>query len=81
MSKIHYDQIKAPIKGIAREDMLEDPCDIDQLSRFLYQVHERLSGGLHYSCYQEQWIVEQIVPNSRAAEYFKLKWDDFAAAH
>jgi hypothetical protein len=51
MSKIHYDQIKAPVKGIAREDMLEDPCDLDQLSRFLYQVHERLSGGLHYNCY------------------------------
>ncbi len=30
MSKIHYDQIKAPIKSIAREDMLEDPCDLDQ---------------------------------------------------
>ena len=36
MSKIHYDQIKAPIKSIVREGMLEDPCDLDQLSRFLY---------------------------------------------
>ena len=44
MSKIHHDQ--APIKGITREDMLEDPCDLDLLSSFLYQVHERLSGGL-----------------------------------
>jgi hypothetical protein len=81
MSKVHYDQIKDPTKSIPKEDMLEDPCNLDQLSRFLYQVHERLSGGLHYSCYQEQWIVEQIVPNSRAAEYFKLKWDSLAAVH
>jgi hypothetical protein len=43
MSKVHYDQIKAPIKSISKEDMLEDPCNLDQLSRFLYQVHERLS--------------------------------------
>ena len=70
MSKVHYDQIKAPTKSISKEDMLEDPCNLDQQSRFLYQVHERLSGGLHYSCYQEQWIIEQIVTNSRAAEYF-----------
>ena len=81
MSKIHYDQIKAPSKSIAREDMLEDPCDLDQLSRFLYHVHERLSGGLHYICYQEQWIIEQIVPNSRAAEYFKLKRDTITASN
>ena len=53
MSKVHYDQIKAPIKSISKEDMLEDPCNLDQLSRFLYQVHERLSGGLHYNCYQD----------------------------
>ncbi len=46
MSKIHNDQIRAPSNNIAREDMLEYPCDLDHLSRFLYQVHERLSGGL-----------------------------------
>ena len=32
---------------------LEDE-DIDQLARFIYQVHEYLSGGLHYSAYQEK---------------------------
>ena len=40
-----------------------------------YQVHEYLSGGLHYSSHQEKWILKQLVPNSTAAERFKLKWD------
>ena len=76
LQKLHYDQIKAPLQNISDEDRLADPEDLDQLSRFLYQVHERLRGGLHYSSYQEQWIINQLVPNSTAAEDFKLKWDN-----
>lgn len=47
MSKVHYDDIKAPTKSIPKEDMMDDPADLDMLSRFLYQVsvHERLTTG------------------------------------
>ena len=56
-------------------DRLDDPSDLDLLARFLYQVHEFLSSGLHLSSYQEKWILKQLMPNSIGAEAFKLKWD------
>jgi hypothetical protein len=75
MSKMYISQVKAPTDNIPAQDRLEDPNDLDQLARFIYQVHEYLSGGLHYSSHQEKWILKQLVPNSTAAERFKLKWD------
>ena len=75
MSRIYIDQVKAPIDNIPDVDRLDDPSDLDLLARFLYQVHEFLSGGLHWSSYQEKWILKQLVPNSTVAETFKLKWD------
>ena len=56
-------------------DRLDDPTNLDPMARFIYQVHEYLSGGLHYSSYQEKWILKQLVPNSMATESFKLAWD------
>ena len=52
-----------------------DPNNLDLLARFMYQMHEHLSGGLHWSNYQEKWILKQSVPSSTAAEAFKIKWD------
>ena len=75
MSRIYIDQVKAPKDNIPEPDRLDDPNNLDLLARFLYQVHEYLSGGLHWSSYQEKWILKQLVPNSTAAEAFKLKWD------
>ena len=72
MSRIYIDQVKAPIDNIPMVDRLDDPTNLDLPARFIYQVHEYLSGGLHYSSYQEKWILKQLVPNSMAAESFKL---------
>ncbi len=68
MSKMYIDQAKAPIDNIPASDRLDDPTNLDLLARFIYQVHEYLSGGLHYSSYQEKWIPKQLVPNSTVAE-------------
>ncbi len=75
MSKMYIDQVKAPMDNIPASDRLDDPNNLDLLARFIYHVHEYLSGGLHYSSYQEKWIPKQIVPNSTATERFKLKCD------
>lgn len=49
---IHCDHIKAHVKAIPDEERLNDPEDLDLMSMFLYQRHERLRGGLlHYSNY------------------------------
>ena len=79
MSKIIIDQIKEPKDSILEVDRLDDPANLDLLARFIYQVHEFLSGGLNYSSYQEKWIVRQLVPNSTAAEAFKLKCDTMSS--
>ena len=47
MSKMYISQVKAPTDNIPEQDRLEDPNNLDQLARFIYQVHEYLSGGLH----------------------------------
>ena len=57
------DQVKAPIDNISTQDRLDDPNNLDMLERIIYQVHEYLSGGLHYSSYQEKWILKQLVPD------------------
>ncbi len=75
MSKMYIDQVKGPIDNILAQDRLDDPNNLDMLARFIYQVHEYLSGGLNYSTYQEKWILKQLVPNSTTTERFKLKWD------
>ena len=51
MSRMFIDQVKAPIDNIPAPDRLGDPNNLDILARFIYQVHEYLSGGLHYSTY------------------------------
>jgi len=81
MSKILIDQIKEPKDSIPEVDRLDDPTNLDLLARFIYQVHEYLTGGLNYSSYQEKWIVKQLVPNSTAAEAFKLKWDTISTRY
>ena len=58
MSKMYIDQVKARIDNIPAHDRLDDPNNLDLLARFIYQAHEYLSGGLHYSTYQEKWILK-----------------------
>ncbi len=80
MSKIYIDQIKEPKDNIPEVDRLDGHATLDLLARFIYQIHEYLSGGLNYSSYQEKWIVKQLVQNSTAAEAFKLKWDTISSS-
>ena len=61
MSKMYIDQVKAPIDNIPTQDRLDDPNNLDLLARFIYQVHEYLSGGLHYgSCVKSDSFADKI---------------------
>lgn len=58
LTKIYYDRTKAPNENILDVDRLDDQAYLDLLARFIYQVHQFLSGGLNYSSYQEKWVVK-----------------------
>ncbi len=71
MSKMYIDQVEAPIDNIPAPDRLDDPNNLDLLAKFIYKVPEYLSGGLHYSSYQEKMDLEATgyqLNSSRAIE-------------